>query len=475
MAPKRGSSRRSQRSIPYEEDLMVNWTLARLREECRERGIVVPDSSRRSQLIRRIRQHDEDNANGVSRGSTRRPADLREEHAHEPDPVVDSGDHNMTNANELETVLNSVMDSVSALNRRLDELERRLPTLPSSPTASVSSAVNSNSAHLQQQNFDSSASVLTAMTSNVPTALPEAPTAVSAHMLRSSHDNFTLDTAYAEFLPRMVPAAAGSPAQLAGPVPRSSAIKTQYGYIAQSLPEVVAVAPALRQAIIQGKDVNLAALLIPYFRGSGDNSERSDRENRAPHRPLTIAQFIEAFSKFKSIMCSTFPQRRPELDAYERLIVTMASRHPGSGFYEYHCQFSQKAAAFLRHENIAIDWSIRDEMLYNNIFSGRPVLTCTNCGSTAHATGFCIFESAPVTDNQPRQQAERAQSRPRNNDMHGRPRVFVNNKEVCNNYNTASGCRSSNCYRAHVCISCKGDHSKQSCPLDRAGPPPKSK
>ena len=172
-------------------------------------------------------------------------------------------------------------------------------------------------------------------------------------------------------------------------------------------------------------------------------------------------------------MCSAFPRRRPELDAYERIIVTMASRHPGSGFYEYHCQFAQKAAAFLRNENIAIDWSIRDEMLYNNVFTGRPVLSCTNCGSTSHAAGFCIFDARP--EGQQKQQYDRPPPRPKNVDVHGRPRTFHNNKEVCNNFNNAAGCRLPNCPRAHVCISCKGEHDKQTCPLDRAGPAHKSK
>ena len=261
------------------------------------------------------------------------------------------------------------------------------------------------------------------------------------------------------------------------PQPPPSAIRTSYGYVAQSLPEVITLSPALRQAIVQGKDVNLAALLIPYFRGSGDNSDRSEREFRAPNKPLTIAQFIDAFSQYKSVMCAAYPRRRPELDAYQRLIVAMASRHPGPGFYEYHCQFAQKAAAYLRNENIAIDWSIRDEVLYNNIFTGRPILTCSNCGSSGHPSGFCIFDKQQPTSEGPsyRQSTDRQTPRQRNVDMHGRPRNFHNNKEICNNFNTDSGCRLANCYRAHVCSGCKGEHQKPACPLDRAGPPPKSK
>ena len=82
----------------------------------------------------------------------------------------------------------------------------------------------------------------------------------------------------------------------------------------------------MRNSIIQGRDVNLAALLIPYFRSSGDNSERAQsadnaRDMRAPNKPLTIAQFTETFATYKAVMCSAYPHRSPELDLHEVAIV----------------------------------------------------------------------------------------------------------------------------------------------------------
>lgn len=71
-------------------------------------------------------------------------------------------------------------------------------------------------------------------------------------------------------------------------------------------------------------------------------------------------------------MCSVFSHRRVELDLYERQIVDMATRFPGPGFYEYHCQFSLKAAAHLRYNNVCVDWSVRDESLYNDVFNSKP-------------------------------------------------------------------------------------------------------
>jgi hypothetical protein len=38
-------------------------------------------------------------------------------------------------------------------------------------------------------------------------------------------------------------------------------------------------------------------------------------------KTLTIQEFIQAFGKYKRIMCSVYPERREELDAYEDDIV----------------------------------------------------------------------------------------------------------------------------------------------------------
>ena len=189
-----------------------------------------------------------------------------------------------------------------------------------------------------------------------------------------------------------------------------------------------------------------------------------------------MGQFIEAFATYKAVMCSAYPHRREELDLYEVAIVNMASRHRGSGFYDYHCQFSARAASLLRFNNICIDWSVRDEILYNNIFSGRPVNSCTVCNSTSHESVFCPLDPNPSRSEFSSTRADRNHrpaDRNRTTDLHGRPRIFHQGKEVCNNFNGDAGCRLNQCPRAHVCIACKGDHSKPSCPLEAT--PPASK
>lgn len=123
--------------------------------------------------------------------------------------------------------------------------------------------------------------------------------------------------------------------------PPSTYVKTQYGYSQESLPYVETIAPKLRQAIVEGKDINLAMLLMPpahYFEAK--DTYKKDKPDPRLYRMLSIEEFISAFGTYKNIMCEQFPHRRAELDLYERDVVDMSTRYGGSAFYEYHKQLA---------------------------------------------------------------------------------------------------------------------------------------
>ena len=139
-------------------------------------------------------------------------------------------------------------------------------------------------------------------------------------------------------------------------------VKTPHGYSAESLPIVESISPHMRKNIIEGKDVNLAALLIPYYSGPMNNDDRLSVDschNRKPdprlNRNLSLNEFMKAFGIYKNVMCQAYPSRREELDMYERDIVDMGYEYGGKGFYEYHKIFSSQAAAYLRYHNIKVD------------------------------------------------------------------------------------------------------------------------
>ena len=270
------------------------------------------------------------------------------------------------------------------------------------------------------------------------------------------------------------------------------AIRTRFGYAAHSLPLVETVSPSIRQNIITGRDINLAALLIPYFNGNAEMqqptttqptciNDHSTRQDVRLLRSLNLGEFIQAFAVYKHIMCSVFAHRHIELDIYERDIVDMASRYPGKGFYDYHRQFSLQASSQLRYNNVPVDWSIRDNNLFCNIFANVLPNSCELCQSTLHSSGFCpsINQSAGQSGSNLQnkgfsygQRVNRSTQQPRL-DNAGRPRRLHDGREVCNNYNSPRGCQFYNCNNLHVCSDCKAGHSRVVCPLYHTQPPHK--
>ena len=254
------------------------------------------------------------------------------------------------------------------------------------------------------------------------------------------------------------------------------------------LPHVEIVSPQLRADIIQGKDVNLASLLIQGFTSEGEQSQRSIlvgteciplkplRDHRLS-RQLNLGEFVKAFTIYRNIMCEAWPHRRTELDAYLRLIVDMAQDFGGSTFYEYHKLFSARAAALLLNYNIRVDWSRRDNDLYCKLFAGRRAQACSICGSLGHPTGFCPLSQSREQNSNATGKGFKRDSDGRavqrnavkgpavhQNDALGRPRVFMGNVEICNNFNGVRGCTRSPCGYMHACAQCKStEHSKNEC------------
>ena len=185
-----------------------------------------------------------------------------------------------------------------------------------------------------------------------------------------------------------------------------------------------------------------------------------------------MPEFILAFGVYKHIMCSAHPQRRIELDLYERDIVNMATRYD-NGFYEYHRSFSLNAASQLRYNNTPIDWSIRDNNLFCNIFANRTPNVCQHCQSTLHSTDFCptLTRSTPNFNRPSADGNSKSQAGGFNYGNPHETREMHGDKVICFKYNSLVGCSFLNCFFAHVCTICKQPHPKYNCPLDNARPP----
>ena len=102
---------------------------------------------------------------------------------------------------------------------------------------------------------------------------------------------------------------------------------------------------ALRMALLEGKDINVASPLIPHFDLGKfshyvgvDGFEHVLRplssDPRLNNNP-SLPKFICAFNKYRNIMCEVGDHRK-ESDAYEAIMVGTALRIHGTAFYEYH-------------------------------------------------------------------------------------------------------------------------------------------
>ena len=217
---------------------------------------------------------------------------------------------------------------------------------------------------------------------------------------------------------------------------------------------------------MEGKDVNVAALLIPYYTGPHADPAviRKERVNPPLNQELSLPQFVQAFGIYKNVMCQAYPLWRLELDLYERDIVDMATRYQGKGFYEYQQMFSTQATAHLSYSNIKVDWSVRNTALFSNTFTNCKVNSCYQCKSSLHMASYCSKLLEKGFNSTQRNTSVNCN----NNYNHildqlGKKRVVVAGKELCNNYNSLKGCNTPKCRWFHACIICNKTHSQQGC------------
>ena len=163
------------------------------------------------------------------------------------------------------------------------------------------------------------------------------------------------------------------------------------------------VSPSLRPAILQGDYVDLADLLLlsqvfaPRTIVGSCGPVLLRHPEPARRRELTAAEFSYVFSLFRDVVYSPFPGHRAELDDYLSLILQLAPRFGGSGFYTYQVRFSSKAAEWLQQFNEATYWGSLDNEIYCGVLAARSALPCSLCGTPSHPSLVCTVaaRSAP--------------------------------------------------------------------------------
>lgn len=334
--------------------------------------------------------------------------------------------------------------------------------LPSSNQQSSSSSTlvaeqpsSSSSMLLTEQALGSRTTYLNNATSGLPNPTDSSSPTVIESLVHTVQSLQTMVSSLTSLVTTKEPNLKSSPAFNLQEYYKSDEIShtsRKFGTHPEDLPQMELISNSIRKQILEGKDVNLASLLIPYYEIRESEKEKTEKEDSRLKRNLTIAEFLTAFGKYKRTMCQAFPNRREELDHYEAIIVDLYNVY-GERFYEYHKLFSLRSANALAVHKIKVDWSMRDRDLIQLIASRSK--SCSICAEVSHDTKFCPQLQTSSVENS---------FQPTNIDRHGRKRTVHNGQEICNNYNSSKRCGRNNCPFLHICSLCKNkDHSLPTC------------
>ena len=505
---KRGKSNNGTRQEPYDLSMPENWTIKQLRTALETKGISFTKSEKKSQLIKLLKRSQSLNQSEeqISQAASSNAGHIRvpEETINNDSPSRSYLEHEeemaapcQANSANIQGALQSLTNTVNHLAQELATLKEKhkstnsdddtLHAISNKRTTgaagisnnefSLATATNifpssgqcSTSSHHHQGFLERNLSPIPSYNlSPVRPVLPSAnpgymgsdPAPIIPHQQNSNGTNI---------INHQIMSDGSNATNLVQNLNPTSSF-SQFGFAAEALPQVEMVSPQMRKLIIQGKDINLATLLIPYYSGPMTNNEKLDTFtciNRKPdnrlNKTLSIQEFIKAFGVYKNIMCEAYPYRRVELDRYERDIVDMGTRYPGPGFYEYHKQFSAQAAIQLLVYNRKVDWSMRNNSLYSDIFTSYKPNSCRLCNSVSHTSVFCPQQLNEMQPSSYNESGLVTSNKTNNVDSMGRLKKFHQGREICNNFNGEKGCFRNRCVHAHVCLRCYQEHPQNKC------------
>ena len=132
--------------------------------------------------------------------------------------------------------------------------------------------------------------------------------------------------------------------------------------VTQCFTNVDIISLNLLKDILEGKDINLATLLIPFYDcptkysvvANGIEVNVTGKPDIRLNRRLSIQEFIRAFGKYKRVMTYVFDDRGTERDAYEDDIIDIHNFFDEE-FYDYHKACSAKSPVLLLTKKVKVD------------------------------------------------------------------------------------------------------------------------
>ena len=392
--------RRARRSQPYDLDNSATWTSAKLRAELENLGIKLTSSLSKNALKQLYDQL------SLVKNNT------------------EQSDSSMNNSLN-DTDGTGTVQTERALDFRGSSDNSEQPVLVSTPAVSTSTADKLSSSALLQ-NTIGVVSTLQGTVTSLQTTINSLFLKHTQQERTTNHlENFYKDKTATSIVP-------------------PTSLNQNNGVAADELPHIDVVTESVKNNILSGKYVNLACLLIPDYEAPNISFEnmngleflKKDRRDHRLDRALTITQFFKALGMYKRVMCEAYPMRRTELDLYMADIGSIYE-HYGDIFYQYHVQFSKRAAAYME-KGIKVDWSKRHKDLFQLLVGGTRTKLCEHCLQADHQSAFCPSQK----------------------------------REICNNFNSTRSCNNSVCPFMYICKKCKqSGHGERTCePQTKAVP-----
>ena len=172
-----------------------------------------------------------------------------------------------------------------------------------------------------------------------------------------------------------------------------------------------------------------------------DDTPADTPAQRRPAKPpvITIKSWLECYSRMAAVLVSRFPEKAPELWAYQCTIMKAAHDYDGANWVAYDRLFRRDMLA--RKD---LNWSVPNTRLYNEAFTGRArsIPRCPHCLADDHGGITCPHNPNPpvlgwLQGSAPLQLAPQTGGQPPAAPIPPKPPAA---QEVCRNFN-AYRCR----------------------------------
>ena len=228
-----------------------------------------------------------------------------------------------------------------------------------------------------------------------------------------------------------------------------------------------ALPPKLVTRILNLEFIEMAELATDAWQDDPNLSPDASgsQRRRARHPPVTdIMTWLECFARMAAVLSTRYPDKAPELWAYQACILRAARNYEGVAWVAYDRQYRREASA--RKD---LNWSVLNSRLYNEAFTGRAksIPRCQHCLSEAHTSVACPINPHPYSGYAHAQGPAPPQPPGLGNQGNSR-------QEICRNFNEGR-CKFLQCKYTHVCKDCFGPHPWILCYNNAAAPPHKQR